>query len=60
MSRVLPALFLLIAAPLWAAGPATISGKVVAVADGDTLAVLDAAKAQHTIRLHGIDAPERR
>lgn len=36
----------------------TITGRVVAIADGDTLTVLDAAKRQHKIRLSGIDAPE--
>jgi endonuclease YncB( thermonuclease family) len=38
----------------------TITGKVVAIADGDTLTVLDDAKVQHKIRLAGIDAPEKR
>lgn len=33
-------------------------GRVVVVADGDTLTVLDAQKQQHRIRLVGIDAPE--
>ena len=37
----------------------TIQGKVVGVADGDTLTVLDDNKAQHKIRLQGIDAPEK-
>jgi len=36
-----------------------IAGKVVSVADGDTLTVLDASNNQHKIRLSGIDAPER-
>lgn len=36
----------------------TIQGKVVRVADGDTITVLDQAKIQHKIRLSGIDAPE--
>lgn len=35
-----------------------IDGRVVTVADGDTLVVLDAAKVQHRIRLGAIDAPE--
>ncbi len=43
-----------------AAGAAQLFGKVVAVADGDTLTLLDALHAQHKIRLSGIDAPERR
>ena len=34
--------------------------KVVKVTDGDTVNVLDQAKALHKIRLGGIDAPERR
>ena len=38
---------------------ATIQGKVVSVADGDTVTVLDAQKNKHKIRLQGIDAPER-
>jgi endonuclease YncB( thermonuclease family) len=37
----------------------TIAGRVVAVADGDTITVLDATKTQHKIRLAGIDAPEK-
>ena len=40
------------------AQPQTITGKVVAISDGDTLTVLDASKQQHKIRLVGIDAPE--
>jgi endonuclease YncB( thermonuclease family) len=39
--------------------PVTITGKVISVADGDTLTVLDDAKVQHKIRLHAIDAPEK-
>lgn len=36
----------------------TLTGRVVSVADGDTITVLDDAKVQHKIRLAGIDAPE--
>ena len=36
-----------------------IRAKVVSVADGDTVTVLDAEKVQHKIRLSGIDAPEK-
>jgi endonuclease YncB( thermonuclease family) len=42
-----------------AAMAASISGKVVGVADGDTVTVLDASHVQHKIRLEGIDAPEK-
>ena len=37
----------------------TLTGRVVAVADGDTVTVLDEHKTQHRIRLQGIDAPEK-
>ena len=37
----------------------TITGTVVAVIDGDTLVVQDAAKKRYTVSLAGIDAPER-
>ena len=39
---------------------ATIEGRVVGVADGDTITVLATDKAQHKIRLAGIDAPEKK
>lgn len=38
---------------------ATIEGRVVSVADGDTITVLSADKVQHKIRLAGVDAPEK-
>jgi endonuclease YncB( thermonuclease family) len=37
----------------------TVVGRVVSVADGDTLTVLDSQDRQHRIRLYGIDAPEK-
>lgn len=43
-----------------AAGAAEIVGEVVAIADGDTLTVVDASREKHRIRLSGIDAPEKR
>src|SRR5260370_21206980 len=36
-----------------------LTGKVVHIADGDTLTVLDSDNVQHKIRLAGIDAPEK-
>lgn len=39
---------------------ADIVGRVVSVADGDTITVLDASHQQFKIRLSGIDAPEKR
>ena len=36
-----------------------LNGRVVRVADGDTITVLDTANAHHKIRFHGIDAPEK-
>lgn len=38
----------------------TLSGKVVAMTDGDTITVLDADHKQHKVRLLGIDAPEKK
>ncbi|MBK6744927.1 MAG: thermonuclease family protein [Hydrogenophilales bacterium] len=37
----------------------TLEGRVVGLADGDTVTVLDEQKTQHKIRLAGIDAPEK-
>jgi endonuclease YncB( thermonuclease family) len=37
----------------------TLIGTVVAVADGDTITVLDDQQAQHKVRLMGIDCPEK-
>ena len=38
----------------------TLLGKVINVADGDTITILDDTHTQHKIRLTGIDAPEKR
>ncbi len=49
------------ACPAFAAKPHyELTGEVVAIADVDTLTVLDEAKTQHKIRLAGIDAPEKK
>jgi endonuclease YncB( thermonuclease family) len=44
--------------PAGQAPASLLEGLVIAVADGDTLNVLDDAKVSHRIRLLGIDAPE--
>jgi endonuclease YncB( thermonuclease family) len=38
----------------------TLTGRVVGIADGDTITVLDTSNQQHRIRLNGIDAPEKK
>ena len=50
------ALLLLLSFSLWAE---EIVGRVIRVADGDTMTVLAAGNVQEKIRLHGIDAPEK-
>ena len=35
-----------------------IKGKVVRIADGDTITILDSTKTQYRVRLYGIDCPE--
>jgi len=42
-----------------AARAESLLGRVVGVTDGDTVTVLDTVKAQHKVRLAGIDAPEK-
>lgn len=41
------------------ASAADLQGRVISIADGDTLTILDAHDTQHKIRLAGIDAPEK-
>ena len=49
-------LLALLGAPAFAA---TVEGRVVGIADGDSITLLDADKTQHRIRIDGIDAPEK-
>jgi endonuclease YncB( thermonuclease family) len=52
----LPAALLIVAHFAWGD---TLTGRVVGVADGDTVTILDAEHQQHRVRLQGIDAPEK-
>ena len=54
--RVMLTLAMLASLPLCAE---TLRGKVVRVADGDTITVLDSTDTQHKVRLVKIDAPEK-
>ena len=36
-----------------------LTGRVVRIADGDTVSILDRTNTQHKVRLYGIDTPER-
>lgn len=51
---------MLLLALVFSASAETIAGRVVNIADGDTITVLDDDKVQHKIRLAGIDAPEKK
>jgi len=56
-------LLLLVATLLLVANPSaadTLQGRVVGIADGDTVTVLDDSNTQWKIRLMGIDAPEKK
>jgi endonuclease YncB( thermonuclease family) len=61
-AEAVPAIFLATVLMLFSEGvfALTLVGEVVAVADGDTVTVLDSGKRQHRVRLAGIDAPEKR
>ncbi|MFT5731256.1 MAG: endonuclease YncB(thermonuclease family) [Desulforhopalus sp.] len=37
-----------------------LTGKVISIADGDTITILDSSNQQHKIRLYGIDTPEKK
>lgn len=56
----LMAAFLLPFSACFPAQGGTIAGKVVSIADGDTLTILTDAREQIKIRLYGIDCPEKR
>jgi len=45
-------------APTTSSTGQVLTGRVVRIADGDTVTILDSDNTQHRIRLQGIDAPE--
>ena len=55
--RIAAALFALCLAATCPA--AELAGRVIRVADGDTITVLDHGQVEHKVRLSGIDAPEK-
>jgi endonuclease YncB( thermonuclease family) len=57
--RFLVALFVLLYGLAAHAATQSFDGRVVSVADGDTVTVLDNNNIQHKIRVAGIDAPEK-
>jgi endonuclease YncB( thermonuclease family) len=57
MMRLLLLALTLLAAPLVYAE--ILTGRVVGIADGDTITVLDSTNDPHKVRLAGIDAPEK-
>jgi endonuclease YncB( thermonuclease family) len=56
MRKACAALFLFCVSTLPVGAATQIVGKVVRIADGDTLTVLDSANRQHRVRLAAIDA----
>lgn len=57
LGKCLIAAFLVLLPTL--ASAQALTGKVVGIADGDTLTLLDSANTQHRVRLAGIDSPEK-
>lgn len=54
-----PALCLALLCSATLAGAWTVQGQVMAVVSGDTLRIRDDKKVQYTVRLAGVDAPEK-
>jgi len=52
---------LLLLLALWTASAWAdeLVGRIVSIADGDTITLLDSGRRQHRIRIGGIDAPEK-
>ena len=56
MLRVIPLIYIHFIAPSICQA---LTGKVISIADGDTISILDSSNKQHKIRLYGIDSPEK-
>lgn len=56
----IPFLVLFFIVTNWLLTSAQLSGRVVAIADGDTFTLLTTQNQQVKIRLHGIDCPEKK
>jgi endonuclease YncB( thermonuclease family) len=54
------AILFLWSAPAFAKPPWIVEGRVVGIADGNTITILDRDKRQHKIPFNGIDAPEKK
>ena len=54
-----PALCLALLCSATLAGAWTLQGQVMAIVSGDTLRIRDDKKVQYTVRLAGVDAPEK-
>ena len=59
MNKIFFFIILLLSPVVLLSGKNDIQGKVVKVADGDTITILDSENKQIKIRLYGIDAPEK-
>ena len=59
MNKIFFFIILLLFPVVLLSGKNDIQGKVIKVADGDTITILDSENKQIKIRLYGIDAPER-
>ncbi len=58
MKNILLLIFFLLTFPTLSFSK-TITGKIISVADGDTITILNNHKQQTKIRLYGIDTPEK-
>ena len=53
-------LLLIFVLPLSVLAEPTLSGRVIAIFDGDTIKILDSKKKEHKVRFAHIDTPEKK